>query len=592
MSQVTRTFDIIEHLCEHYKKNDILAGKRNGVWFAFNTDDYRLYVDFISIALLYHGFKKGDKILSISSNKPEWNFIDFAMAQIGIIHVPVYANIHTEEYIYIFNHSDAKAIFIGDELLYQRVKPALEKSPAIKQLFSLCKTDCEQVENIYTLINIGKEQESKYRESLQEIRNSITEDEIVTIIYTSGTTGLPKGVMLSHRNLVTNFISTSKIQPLTSKHRVLSFLPLCHVYERMLNYHFQYLGISIYYAENVGTIADNLCEINAHGISTVPRLLESIFNKLQAHGKDLEGYRKKVFFWAVNLALNFKFNAGFWYKIKLFVAEMLVYKKIKASLGGNLRLIVSGGASIQVRLLRFFWAMKIQVLEGYGLTETSPVISVNDPAGNNVRFGTVGPLIENVSVKIADDGEILCKGPNIMLGYYKDKQATNEVIDEEGWFHTGDIGTMEDGKYLKITDRKKEIFKNAGGKYVAPQIIENKLKESIFIEQAFVIGENEKYTSAIISPNFNHAHFWASKHKIHFNDNEELVKNSIFYDRISEEISRINQFFSPHEQIKKYKIASDTWTTQTGELSPTLKIKRKVLYAKYKKEICAIYKCS
>lgn len=593
MAVVLRTFDIIDHIQEHYKqKNDVFGGKRNGIWFIYSSSDYRQYVDAICYSLLEYGFKKGDKILSISSSKPEWNFIDMAMAQLGIVHIPVYPNININEYLYIFSHSDAKAIFIGDDVIYQRVKPALDKTPSIEKIFCLWKNECFHGSNIYSLIERGRQLKEKHHSELEALKQSISPDEVVTIIYTSGTTGTPKGVMLTHSNLVSNILSTSKIQPLNSRHKVLSFLPLCHIFERMMNYHFQYLGISIYYAENIGTIPENLREIKVNGITTVPRLLESIFDKIQAKGKDTGGIKKKIFNWAVNVALTYKLHPNIGYRIKQQIANILVYSKIKKSLGSNLKIIISGGAALQVRLLRFFGAMGIQVLEGYGLTETSPVISVNSPSGDNVRFGTVGPILENVQVKIAEDGEILVKGPNVMKGYYKDEETTKNVIDQEGWFHTGDIGEMVEGKFLKITDRKKEIFKNAGGKYIAPQVIENKLKESIFIEQAMVIGENEKFVAAIISPNFNHLHYWAVKHKVHYNNNKELIDNLLVVERYNEEVQKTNESLSPHEQIKKFQLIPDTWSPQTGELSPTLKLKRKVIYEKYMHIMCKIYKCS
>lgn len=592
MAEILRTFDIIDHIQEQYKhKNDVFGGKRNGIWFIYSGSDYRQYVDAISYSLLEHGFKKEDKIISISSNKPEWNFIDMAMAQLGIVHVPVYPNINTNEYLYIFSHSDAKAIFIGDDVIYQRIKPVLDKTPSIEKIFCLWKNECLHNSNIYSLIERGRQLKEKYHSNLEAIKNSISPDDIVTIIYTSGTTGISKGVMLTHSNLVSNILSTSKIQPLNSKHKVLSFLPLCHIFERMMNYHYQYLGISIYYAENIGTIPENLREIKVNGITTVPRLLESIFDKIQAKGKDTGGIKKKVFNWAIDVALAYELHPSIGYRIKQQIANILVYNKIKKSLGGNLKIIISGGAALQVRLIRFFGAMGIQVLEGYGLTETSPVISVNCPSGNNIRFGTVGPVLENVQVKIAEDGEILVKGPNVMKGYYKDEETTKKVIDEEGWFHTGDIGELIENKFLKITDRKKEIFKNAGGKYIAPQVIENKLKESIFIDQAMVIGENEKFVAAIISPNFNHLHYWAVKHKIHYSNNKELIEHLLVIERINEEVQKINEELSPHEQIKKIQLIPETWAPHTGELSPTLKLRRKVIYEKYMHIVCKIYKC-
>ncbi len=592
MDTITRTFDIIDYLLKNYpNKTDILAGKQNNIWVTYSVFDYINYTNYISCALLELGFQREDKILSVSTNKPEWNFMDMALAQLGIIHIPVYPNINVEEYLYIFKHSDAKAIFVGDEIIYNRIKPALDEVSAIKNVFCLWKNECLQDNNIYSLIELGRSLEEKYKHKAQEIKDSIKPEDVVTIIYTSGTTGIPKGVMLTHRNIVSNVLATVKVQPLNFQHRVLSFLPLCHIYERMMNYHFQYLAISIYYAESLATIAEDLRQTKVHGMNTVPRLLESVFDKIQAKGKDTGGIKKKIFNWSVNLALKYELNPSLWYRFKLFWADLLVFKKIKKSLGGNLHIIISGGAAIQVRLLRFFWAMGIKTLEGYGLTETSPVIAVNFPSGDNVRFGTVGPIIENVQVKIAEDGEILSKGPNVMLGYYKDEEATKQIINEQGWFHTGDIGELVEGKFLKITDRKKEIFKNAGGKYIAPQVIENKLKESIFIEQAIVVGENEKFASAIISPNFNHLHFWAVKHKIHFIDNSDLIKHKKVIDRISQEIDKVNTTLSSHEQIKKNCLVPDTWSPQTGELSPTLKLKRKVLHEKYKHLICSFYKC-
>ncbi|MBI5539559.1 MAG: long-chain fatty acid--CoA ligase [Bacteroidia bacterium] len=579
--EVTRTFDLIDHINNKYPKSDILAGKVNGEWKKYSTQDYRCYSNYISYALLELGFKKDDKIITVTHNQPEWNFIDFGMAQIGVVHVPVYPNISEEDYTHIFNHCDATAVFVSDKVLLNRIENSINAAPKIKNVF--CIAECEGLMSFSELIEIGKQNAEKHKKKLESIRDNIKENDLVTIIYTSGTTGLSKGVMLSHKNLVVNAISSSKIQPLNHNHRFLSFLPLCHVYERMINYHYQYLGISIYYAENLGTIAINLREINAHGMCSVPRVLENIFDKLNTVGKDLTGIKKKIFFWALKLALKYEVDGknGWLYSQKLKIADKLVYNKWRASLGGNLQLIISGGSAIQIRLLRLFWAIGIQAIEGYGLTETSPVLSCNLPRKGGVKFGTVGQILEKIEVKIADDGEIISRGPCIMLGYYKDEEATKSVIDEDGWFHTGDIGNIDDEGFLKITDRKKEIFKNSGGKYVAPQLIENKCKESNFIEQVFIVGENEKYTAAVISPNFNHLHFWATKHKQHFRDNQDLILNTKVLDRIHKEIVCVNQKLSPHEQIKKFRLTADEWTPQTGELSPTLKLRRKVLFKKY-----------
>jgi long-chain acyl-CoA synthetase len=408
------------------------------------------------------------------------------------------------------------------------------------------------------------------------IKNSITPDDIATLIYTSGTTGTPKGVMLSHRCLVHNFTSHSKAQPLTHKNRIISFLPLCHIYERSMNYHYQYLGVSIYYAENMGTLINDIADVGVQGFCSVPRVLEMVYDKFHSAGKDLSGIKKWIYFGAIRHGQRYDFKKNVWYNFWTKVYDKLVYSKWRKKLGDNEFDIISGGASIQPRIVRLFSAAKIRVIEGYGLTETSPVIAVNNPNRNMQYIGTVGPILDGVEVKIADDGEILTKGPSLMSGYYKDPEYTKQVIDEEGWFHTGDIGEMVDGVFLKITDRKKEIFKLSAGKYIAPQMLENKFKESPFIENIMVIGENEKFASAIISPNFNHLHFWASKHKVHFRDNTFLIAHPQMIARMQKEIEKFNKDLAAHEQIKRFRLVVDEWTPQTGELSPTLKLKKKV----------------
>ncbi|HZY26256.1 MAG TPA: AMP-dependent synthetase/ligase, partial [Bacteroidales bacterium] len=441
------------------------------------------------------------------------------------------------------------------------------------------------------VIALGKEMASSLKEELEKAKAAVDPSDLVTIIYTSGTTGFPKGVMLMHSNLVSNFIEQSFIHSLGPEAKFLSFLPLSHIYERTLTYHFQYKGVSIYYAENVGKILDNLKEIKPEVIAIVPRLLERIFDKIISTGKELRGLKKIIFFWAVNLGLRYELNRenGWFYEMKLSLANKLIFKKWKEALGGKLELISSAGAPLQTRLIRIFWAARMHVLEGYGLTETSPVVSINNLTSMEVMFGTVGPVLKDVQVKIAEDGEILTKGPNLMLGYYKEPELTKEAIDSEGWFHTGDIGTFINGKYLKITDRKKEIFKISSGKYIAPQVIENKLKESMFIDQVMVIGENQKFASALITPDFIFLHNWASIHHISFRDNEELIRNPLVFARYQKEVSDINQNLSDHEKIKRFRLVSDEWTAQTGELSPTLKLKRKVLYEKYGDIISEIF---
>jgi len=580
--EVTRTFDILERMRQNFMTDDALAVKRNKKWDIFTSQEYLDNAYDFAYGLLALGYKKGEKIGTVSNNRPEWNIVDMGMSMAGLIHVPIYPTISDSEYEYILAHSEVKTLLISDKLLYKRLVPLADKVETIKNIY-VFNEGIEGVKSWTEIRDLGTQNRDKYKEELETIKASIKPEDMVTIIYTSGTTGNAKGVMLSHNNLISNAISTSKIQPLVAGEKALSFLPLCHVYERMLNYHFQYKGIKIYYAENMATIVDNLKEINPHGFSSVPRLLEKVFDKIMAKGKDLEGIKKRIFFWAVELGLRYELNNanGWFYEQKLKIARKLIFSKWQEALGGNVKVIISGGAALQPRLARVFRAAGINVQEGYGLTETSPVIAVNHTEYPNIKFGTVGPILEDVEVKIAEDGEILTKGPHIMLGYYKAPDLTAEVIDEDGWFHTGDIGIMEDGKYLKITDRKKEIFKLSSGKYVAPQAIENKCKESMFIENVMVIGENEKFASALVSPDFNHLHYWATKHKLHYRDNEELVRMPEVVKRYQTEVNDINKKLSDTEKIKRFKLVCSEWTPNTGELSPTLKLKRKFLYDKY-----------
>ncbi len=587
--EVTRIFDLLDRHAATFPKGDVLAGKKNGEWVKYSTKEYIKMSNLFGIGLLAMGFNKGDKIATVTNNRPEWNFADMGMMQAGIVHIPIYPTISPDEYRHILTHSDARAIIISDKSLYGKLEELIHSVGTIEKVFTF--NEVEGVANWLEIIDLGEANKNNLQAQLDAIKASITADDLATIIYTSGTTGLAKGVMLSHKNLVSNFIATSKVQPLNHNHKVLSFLPLCHIYERMLNYHYQYLGISIYYAENMGTIAQNLQEIKADGFSTVPRMLEKVYDKIVAKGKDLPGIKKTIFNWALSLGLRYELNGqnGAIYELKRKIADKLVFSKWREVLGGQIEVVISGGAALQPRLSRVFWAAGIKIVEGYGLTETSPVIAVGYPFWPDIKFGTVGPLIEGVEVKFAKDGEILVKGPNLMLGYYKDPEYTAEVIDQEGWFHTGDIGYFEDGRFLKITDRKKEIFKLSSGKYIAPQLIENKFKESIFIEQIMVVGVNEKFASALISPNFNHLHFWASKHKIHFRDNEELVKNPSVVARYQREVDTTNKTLGEYEKIKRFRLVCDEWTPQTGELSPTLKLRRAKIYKKYDHLLRLIY---
>lgn len=588
MTEVKRTFDIVQWNLEKYPRNNMYCGKKDNEWITYSTQDVSNYVNWVSYGLLAMGYKKGDKVATISGNKPEWNFADMGIAQAGLIHVPIYPTIGTDEYEYILEHSDVKIIILGNKTIYNKVSPIISKIHGLKDIFSF--DEVEGVKSFNEIIETGKKNAEKYHDELETIKESINPADLVTIIYTSGTTGNSKGVMLSHNNLVKNAITTSKAHHLGYGHRAISFLPLCHVYERMVNYHFQYKGISIYYVENMGTVSETVKEVKPHIFNTVPRLLEKIYDNIIGKGRNLPWIKKKIFFWAVNLGLKFKLkgNSQF-YKFRLRIARRLIFSKWKEALGGELVVLVSGGAALQSRLEKIFWAAGLPVIQGYGLTETSPVIAVNPFRIDEIGFGTCGPVIEDVEVRIAEDGEILCKGVNVMMGYYKAPDLTAEIIDKDGWLHTGDIGVIEEGKFLKITDRKKEMFKLSAGKYIAPQVIENKLKESFFIEQAMVIGENEKFASAILSPNFTFLHDWCSIHKIQFRDNKELTLLPEVIERYNREVREVNKSLGEHEQIKRFRLVTEEWTPLTGELSPTLKLKRNYLSKEYKDIITEIY---
>ena len=586
--EVTRTFDLIQFTHEKYPRPDMYCGKQDNNWIKYSSEDALKNINWVSYGLLSLGFKKGDKIATITGNKPEWNFADMGLAQAGMIHVPIYPTIGTDEYEFILNHSDVKAIIVGNKTIYNKVSPIADKIKGLTGIFSF--DEVEGVRPFNEIIEEGKKNEEKYKNELEKIKDSIKPEDLVTIIYTSGTTGDSKGVMLNHTNLISNVIETSKAHHLGYGNKAISFLPLCHVLERMLNYHYQYKGISVYYVENMGTVGEVVKDVKPHIFATVPRLLEKIYDNIIGKGKSLSLVKRKIFFWAVNLGLKFRLkgNSAF-YKFRLKIARRLIFSKWREALGNEIVVIVSGGAALQSRLERIFWAAGIPVIQGYGLTETSPVISVNPLRIDEIKFETVGPVLQDVEVKIAEDGEILSKGPNLMMGYYKAPELTAEVIDSDGYFHTGDIGIMEDNKFLRITDRKKEIFKLSAGKYIAPQPIENRLKESFFIEQAMVIGENEKFASAIISPNFAYLHDWCSLHKIQFRDNAELIEIPEVIERFSREVREISSTLGEHEQIKRFRLVTEEWSPQSGELSPTLKLKRNLLALHYKDLIADIY---
>ena len=574
-----RIFDILDHLKE-YGNKDILARRdTNGKWRKYTIEEYVEHAYAISSALLELGVKKGDKVATIMQNRPEWNFLDMGIAMAGGIHVPVYPTLNENDYRYILNHCDTKLIVIGVEQIYKRVEPAIPDLTLQPEIFTIAKIEGRR--SFDDLLEIGRANIEKWRPVIEEIKQNTSPEDIGTLIYTSGTTGKPKGVMLRHKSMVINAAKVASMNTHDYHACVLSFLPLCHVYERVCNYMYQILGGTIYYAGSLATIGKDLKDIHAMGFCAVPRVLEMMFDKLQAAGKDLKGLKRVIYSWAFRIAQVYdNERTGWFYKTKYRIADTLVYSKWREQMGGNPMIIVSGGSSIQERIIRTFTAANMYVFEGYGLTETSPVISVNNPARKELHPGTVGPVLDCIEFKLAEDGEILTKGDCLMVGYYKDEESTRAAIDEEGWFHTGDIGTLVDG-FLKITDRKKEIFKLSTGKYVAPQVLENRLKESFFIEQAMVIGENEKIAAAILVPNFDTLHFWCAKHKIHYSSNEELCTNTEVIKRIQREITKLNDTLAEHEQIRKFRLVADTWSPQTGELSQTLKLRRAALYKKY-----------
>ncbi len=573
--EIKRVFDLLPYFLTNNARPDALVAKENGTWKKYSTADFIDYVDHLTYGLSNIGINKDDKIAIISNNRPEWNFADYASQQCGAISVPIYPTISLHDLIFILNDAQVKLVFVSSVELYEKVKEASKQAPSVKFIYSF--NEIKEVDYWKELYNNGKSNPAK--EKIAQIKSTIGNGDLLTILYTSGTTGTPKGVMLSHNNLLSNSFATQNLAPFQKHWTALSFLPLNHVYERMLNTLYIYLGLGIYYAESLETIGDNLKELKPQVFATVPRLLEKVFDKIVAKGHEQTGIKKTLFFWALNLGLRYELQGanGWWYEFQLSIANKLVFSKWREALGGNVQAAVSGGAALQPRLAKVFNAAKIMVLEGYGLTETSPVIAVNSFKPKGIKFGTVGDVIDGVTVKIAEDGEILVKGPNVMLGYYNRADATAEVMDSEGWFHTGDIGTFIENRYLKITDRKKEIFKTSGGKYIAPIMIENKLKESPFIEQALVVGENQKYAAALIVPAFVALKDWCTKNNISFTSNEDLITKKEVIALIDNDIAESNKTLAPYETIKRVTLLSREWTIEHGEMTPKLSLKRKVI---------------
>lgn len=591
MNEPKRLFDCIEYQLTKFPLEDMLAGKENGVWKKYSTIEVSKIVNELGAGLLNLGIDNANasaegknKISIISKNRPEWLLVDLAVQQIGAVLTPVYPTININELEFILKDAEVKIVFVNDKELYEKVSSLKMRLPHLIQIYSF-----EKIEGIHhwtEILNSNAELLNK----VKELADKIVSSDLATIIYTSGTTGIPKGVMLSHKNVVSNVMASLPCFPPGKNMRALSFLPLNHILEKMVSYLYLFNGTAIYYAESLETIGENLQEVKPHMFTTVPRLLEKVYDKIMFKGNELTGVKRKLFFWAHNLATKFEINKnlGFAYNLQLSLANKIIFSKWREGLGNNIKSIVSGGAACQVRLIKIFTAAKIVIMEGYGLTETSPVISVNRYEEKGRMFGSVGPLIKDVQVKIADDGEILCKGPNVMMGYYKQPELTAEVI-EDGWFKTGDIGMMIDDRFLKITDRKKEMFKTSGGKYVAPLPIESKLKESPYIEAAMVIGAEQKYTGALIVPSYPNLKIWCNENGINYTSDADIITNEKVIGLYKNIVEAFNKYFNHVEQIKKFELLAHDWSVESGELTPKLSLKRKVIMERYRDVVARIY---
>ncbi len=585
--EVTRVFDILPHYAIHFQRDDALNGKENGAWRHYSINQYIATVNNISYGLMQLGIKRGDKIASISSGRPEWNFLDMAIIQIGAIHVPIYPTISENDYKYILHHADVKMVFVSGWDILRKIENIIAEIPNLKDNVYTFR-NLRGYRHLNEVIALGSANPSP--QYLNDIKDRISPDDVMTIIYTSGTTGTMKGVQLTHRNIISNFKAICPIVPVHAQTRVLSYLPLCHVYERMMIYAWQYLGIPIYYAESLGTIVNNINEVHPTIFTTVPRLLEKVYDKVIATGRKLPKAKKKIFFWADEVASRYEFGEqSRKYRRQLKYARKLVLHKWKEALGGNIEVIVSGGAAIQPRLARIFWAAEMPVLEGYGLTETSPVIAVSNFFENGLKFGTVGPVLPGTEAKIAEDGEILTRGQCVTKGYYKADDLTKEAIDEDGWFHTGDIGHFEPEGQLRITGRKKEMFKTAFGKYVVPTLIEGKLCEDPLIDNAMVIGENKKFAAALIVPNFSDLRSWCARHDIAYTTNEEMIKHTEVLKKFKRVVDKYNAQLGETEQIKKFALIDYEWGISTGELTATLKLKRNFITQKFSEKIESLF---
>ena len=583
--ELSRIIDILPYIDQKYKRSDVLNAKIKGAWKSWSIGEICSLADQLSSGLLNLGIGPDDKVAIVSPNRPEWVLADFGIAQIGAVSVPIYPTMSAADTEFILNDAGVKVVLVADRELYTKINGIKANTPSVQEIYSF--DALSEAKHWSELLTAGKN--NPQHEKLLALKAGVKPDDLLTLIYTSGTTGTPKGVMLTHRNLISNVTGAQEVCPVNNTHKVLSFLPLSHIFERMLTYLYLYVGAGIYYAESLDTIGENLKEVKPFAFSTVPRLLEKVYDKIVAKGEELTGMKRKLFFWALDLGHRFELDGknGWWYEMQLKIANKLIFSKWREALGGNVGVIVSGAAALQPRLGRVFTAGGINVLEGYGLTETSPVITVNRLDKGMRGFGSVGVTIRDVEVKIAEDGEILCKGPNVMKGYYKRQDATDEVM-KDGWFHTGDIGKFENG-LLHITDRKKEMFKTSGGKYIAPQPMENKFKESSYIEQIMVIGENRKHPAALIVPAFQALILKLQAEGITEKNQDALIKHPRVLEIIQSDVDRLNANFGSYESVKKFALLGKEWSVDGGEMTPKLSLKRRIIMEKYAKEIESIY---
>ena len=587
MAELKRIFDLLDrYKTDFASKEDAFVYKEEDEWKSYSSKDYVNITNKVSAALLKSGIGKGDNVATVMNNCPEWNFLDMGLMQIGAVHVPVYPTVSLDNFKYVFLETEVKLIFVSSGEIYEKFRELIPNIPTLKDVYFIEKVDGQK--NFKDFLKLGERDD--YTE-IDKLSASVSPEDLATIIYTSGTTGVPKGVMLSHKNYLSNIIPVSDIFSQITVKKIISFLPLCHIYERLLNYTYQFYGTTICYAESIEKLGENLRELSPEMFCSVPRVLEKSFDKIMAKGRDLTGVKKMLFFWAVRLGEQYEpwKKFGWWYRFRLRIANKLIFSKWREALGGKLSVVVSGGATLQSRIAKIFWAAGIRVQEGYGMTETSPVIAVANFLPDGVRIGTVGPVLPGVEVKFAEDGEILTRSDCVMMGYYKKPEETAEVIDEDGWFHTGDIGILEDGKYVRITDRKKEIFKTSGGKYIAPQPLENKFKESSFIENVMVVGENKNFAAALIIPNFDYIRSWCKVKNHPFGSNIDAIKDERIVKRIHREIDEINKTLDKVEQIKKIVLLDKPWSVEDGALGQTLKLKRNVLHERYREVIEGIY---